>query len=191
MNWPVNIIPITDRSNTGCSEPGHRVHVAIPASRGPGRWVVRCLHKLVRKSLIISLLVVAVMAVFVALPHAPPQTVSTLPREDVTQITRVVCREMRREVLPDMSLYSISQLPSSLRRYWSEQIKSIYAEDDGTVSVMTGRKKNGVWYFHASAFRLKRGPKGWVITSRSSWISSSDEAPNTSRACVKTPEARF
>ena len=125
--------------------------------------LVRCLHTLVRRRLIISLLVVAVIAVVVSLPHTTPQTISTLPREDVTQITRAVRREMRREVLPDMSLSSVSQLPSSLRRYWSERIGSIYAEDDGTVSVMTGRKKNGVWYFHASAFRLKRGPKGWVI----------------------------
>jgi hypothetical protein len=133
-----------------------------------------------RQRLIISLLVVAVIAVIVSLPRTAPQTISALPREEVTQIIRAVRREMRHEVLPDVSLHSIGQLPSSLRRYFSEQIRSLYVEDDGTVSVMTGRKKNGVWYFHPNAFRLKRGPKGWVVTSRSSWISRSGAAPDNS-----------
>jgi hypothetical protein len=112
-----------------------------------------------RPQTFVLLLVVAVIAVIVFLPRAAPQIISTLPRKGVTQITRAVHQEMRREVLPDMSLYSISQLPSSLRRYWSEHIMNIYAQGDGTVSAMTGRRKNGEWCFHASAYLLKRGPE--------------------------------
>ena len=140
---------------------------------------VRCLHTLVREKLAFLLLVVAFLAAVGFLPPAAPRQISTLPRKDVAQIAQAVRREMRREILPDVSLKSIRGLASSLQRYWSEQILSIDVRPDGTVMVTTGRKtKDGQWDFYGNTYELKAGPKGWLITGRGDWISNSETAPN-------------
>jgi hypothetical protein len=120
----------------------------------------------VREKLTILLLVVPLLAAICFLPRTAPQVVSTLRGKDVTEVTRAVRRERRRYILPDVSLSSIRQLPSSLRRYWFEQIISIDVQADGTVSVTTGRRTNGKWDFYGDTYELKLGPKGWVITGR-------------------------
>jgi hypothetical protein len=144
------------------------------------------------KRILIFALVVAVVAVVVAvvlllLPQPEPQVFGTLPREDVVEVTQIVRRRMRRDILPGFSLYSIRQFPASFRRHWSDRILSIHVRTNGTVEVRTG-VIHGPLDGIGTDYELRRCPKGWEITGRGFWISAVEPAPSKNmRASTRGP----
>ncbi len=132
-----------------------------------------------RKRIIIALAVVAVLVTVMLLlpPQSPPKVFGVLAREDVAEITRIVRREMRRDVFHSLSFGSVQELPAILRRYCSDRILSIHAGTNGTVEVMTGVIR-GPLNGGGSTYELKRGPKGWEITGRGFWMSGLENTPN-------------
>ncbi len=129
---------------------------------------------------VVILLVIVVVGLTLALmshPRQQPQVFGTLPREDVLKIMRIVRSEMRHDLLPDFSFGSIRELPSSIRRHWSDRVLSIHADTNGTVEVTTGVIR-GPLNGSGNTYELKRGPKGWEVTSRGFWVSSLERSPN-------------
>ena len=125
-----------------------------------------------RKILIVTILLVAVVGVaFLAWPLPRPEVIGNLPDKDVNEITAVVRHELRKEVLPRFSWESVRELPSSIRRYRRSPILSITVHTDGTVEVMTG-KVYGPLNGSGRIYQLKRGAKGWEVTSEGLWVAS-------------------
>ena len=130
-----------------------------------------------RITILLVIVVVGLSLVLVWRPRQQPEVFGTLPREDVSEIVRIVRSEMRHDLLPDFSFARIRELPSSIRRHWSDRVLSIHAETNGTVKVMTGVVR-GPLDGSGNTYKLKRGSKGWEITSRGFWISGLERSPN-------------
>lgn len=138
-----------------------------------------------RKMIGASVLVLLVASGIALWQRSEPSVVGTLSARDVAAISRAVRAEMWREVLPDLSLATIRNLPGSIRSRWSDSILSINVRPDGSVEVCTGVVEaplSGI----GKNYELRKGPKGWKILSSSIWISGLGEWPNYSLACLRT-----
>jgi hypothetical protein len=119
-----------------------------------------------RKLIAASVLVLLVAGSIELWPRSEPSVVGTLSARDVAAISRIVRAEMWREVLPNLSWAAIRDLPSSIRRRWSERILSINIWRDGSVEVSTG-VVDGSPFGIVNNYVLKKRSKGWEIMSRS------------------------
>lgn len=118
-----------------------------------------------------------VAGVILLRPEPQPHISGTLSSGDIAQITQIARSQMRRGIFPDFSWESAKQLPSALRRRWSDRILSIHVNADGTVEVHTGFT-GGAFGGSGGVYRLRREPDGWRLMSIGSWISSVSQ-PNS------------
>jgi hypothetical protein len=75
----------------------------------------------IEKLIAASVLVLLVAGSIELWPRSESSVVGTLSARDVAAISRIVRAEMWREVLPNLSWAAIKDLPSSIRRRWSER----------------------------------------------------------------------
>ena len=100
---------------------------------------------------------------------------ATLPREDVTEILRLVRREMGRTNGRGLrgwlySCSSIRTLPEEIRSRMQEHISGITVKADDTVEIYTTREHRQFGFHDGANYRLKQGTNGWEIISRGWWI---------------------
>ncbi len=98
-----------------CSEPGHRVPVAIHTSRGPGRWVVR---RLSRMSTVFKYCLIALSVLWLRVVHAGEQPRIFNLREIEPRAVAVAGKQVSLMVTgrPPNILTFTNLAPSSLKR---------------------------------------------------------------------------
>ncbi len=123
-----------------------------------------------RKRVSIALGIV-ILVIAGTLAPAPPRIPVTgdLPAKDVASILRLVRADLRRDILPDLSWDSVSDLPNTIRNYRSERVYSIDVLTNGTVWVRTVGDSSESY---GSDYFLRRGRDGWQITESGWWTPS-------------------
>jgi hypothetical protein len=111
---------------------------------------------------------VAILGLAIMTQHSEPRPriSGSLSPSDVAQIKRIARGEWWGNMFTAAaSIKTIRWLPSSIHRYWADDIQSIDASVGGSVEVTmeapSGRPKN-----HRITYRLKRGSKGWEVIDR-------------------------
>ena len=119
------------------------------------------------------LLVLAIIGASLLPPPSRPQVVGTLASSDLTEILRVVRRDLREHLLPRVkwdNLFYPRYVVSSIREYHAQHILWAEVHDDGGVEVFAGVNRD-VIRDEGYVWSLRKGPN-WMITGYAYWASS-------------------
>lgn len=119
------------------------------------------------------LLVLAVIGASLLSRPLRPQVVGNLPSNDLTEILRIIRRDLREHLLPSVewdNLFYPRYVFSSIREYHAQHILWAEVHDDGGVEVFAGVSRD-VIRDEGHVWSLRKSPN-WTITGYAYWASS-------------------
>lgn len=94
--------------------------------------------------LLIPILLVALLAAVISNRGIPVHIIGEIPENDVKEITTLLRRELRREILPDLTWKSLKELPKSIKEYTGIKLISLVLVTNTQIALFVWSNTNDV-----------------------------------------------